>query len=490
MAFAQGTCPNCGAPLEFAIGSTISKVCEYCRHTVVRSDRGFAHLGKVADLAPTSALVAIGDEGTLGGRPIRILGRVQLDYGNGVWDEYYVAFDHGQAWGWLAYAQGRWHTTVPVPSSPVPQFHELAPEHDVLLGQAGRFRVAEVRAARIVSAEGELPGTFPVGFERHYADVHGVNSAFGTIDYGDRRAPPALFLGWIFPESALQIVQLGPRSAQKIKTTSLRCPSCGGDVPALTGGRAERLGCQYCGAVSDIAESKVIAQQELAREKALIPLGSRGTLGGVEYVCTALVRRMSTFEGERFEWDEFLLYGGGAGYAWLVRDPETGWSKVHAINLAELDLREMPAAVSLQDRRYRARNDNTATVVYVVGEVYWKCAVGETTDVADYEHGGDVLSREASPGEVQWSFSKPVPWPVVAHAFGLPVNAPGGRVVTSSSASTPAWVPTVFCLLLLALPIIWSWGWSRWNESQGASVSGGVVSTGTYRGGGIFSGGK
>ena len=99
MAVAQGTCPGCGAPIEFGVGSSIAKVCEYCRTTVVRSDRGLENLGKVADLAMTPSLIAVGDQGTLGGRPFEVLGRVQLDHGKGPWDEHYFGFDYGQAWG-------------------------------------------------------------------------------------------------------------------------------------------------------------------------------------------------------------------------------------------------------------------------------------------------------------------------------------------------------------------------------------------------------
>ena len=169
MAVAQGNCPSCGAPIEFSVGSSISKVCEFCRHTVLRSDRGLSELGKVADLADTPSLIAVGDEGTLAGRPFRVMGRVQLDHGKGPWDEYYVAFDYGQSWGWLAQAQGCWFVTSPVPGIAAPSFGELRPEVDVTLGAAGNFRVSEVKSATIVSAEGELPGAFPAGFSREWA---------------------------------------------------------------------------------------------------------------------------------------------------------------------------------------------------------------------------------------------------------------------------------------------------------------------------------
>jgi hypothetical protein len=155
MAVAQGTCPSCGAPIEFSVGSSIAKICDYCRATVYRTDRGFEDLGKVAAIADTPSLVAVGDQGKLGGRPFEVLGRVQLDHGKGPWDEYYVAFDHGRSWGWLAYAEGMWFVTVELPDKPqVPPFSSLRVEMDVPLGSAGIYRVVVVNTGTIAPAVG------------------------------------------------------------------------------------------------------------------------------------------------------------------------------------------------------------------------------------------------------------------------------------------------------------------------------------------------
>ena len=501
MAIAQGGCPNCGAPIEFALGASLAKVCEYCRHTVVRSDRGLEQLGKVADLAETPALIAVGDEGSLSGRQFRVMGRVQLDHGKGPWDEYYVAFDYGQSWGYLAYAQGQWLVTTPVPGIAVPAYEALRPELDVVLGNAGTFRVAEVKSGRIVSAEGELGGVFALGSQRFYADLWGKNRAFATIDYGDRSRPPEVFLGWAFPETAMSLVALGPRSANKVRATTLKCPSCGGDVPALAPDRSERLGCPYCGAVSDIAERRVISVQQVERSKPVIPIGSKGTLDGVEYLCLATVRRGSDFEmnplavdltrpqhselleGELYVWEEFLLWNQGLGFRWLVLDPETGWSFVNWLNPADLDLSEMPRAVKLEGRRYTRRNSNVARVTYVLGEVYWKCEIGETTRVMDFVHGERVLSREEGAGEVHWSQSSPLSWPAVAGAFQLPL-AKHARAARGNATGGSSWAFLVVVILALIVCGVMA------SALDGGAVGSAIGSPGIFRGGGIYSGGK
>src|SRR5690606_14423045 len=207
MAVNQGECPGCGAPIEFGVGSSIAKVCEYCGSTVVRRDHGLEDLGKVARLASTPSLIAVGDEGTLGGRPFKVMGRVQLDHGKGPWDEFYVSFDYGQAWGWLAFAQGHWYVTQQVPGLVVPPISSLQLEQDIQLGEQS-FRVAELKQGTIRSAEGELPEAFPAGFERHYVDLYGQNSAFATIDYGDQSGPYTVFIGYCFPESQMRAQQI------------------------------------------------------------------------------------------------------------------------------------------------------------------------------------------------------------------------------------------------------------------------------------------
>jgi hypothetical protein len=503
MPVSQGSCPACGATIEFGLGASLAKVCEHCRSTVLRTDRGLQDLGKVAALADTPSLIAVGDQGNLAGRPFEVLGRVQLDPGTGPWDEYYVAFDHGQAWGWLAYAQGRWHVTQLTRTGAVPSYAELQLESDVLLGELGEFRIAEIGVATVTSAEGELPDASPPGVKRYYADAYGIGGQFATFDYGDGASASSVFLGHVFAEPQLVVQQLGPRSVNRVRTTHLTCPNCGGEIPKLGGERSERLGCAYCGAVSDIAERRVISQQERLLQMPRIPIGSRGSLEGVEYLCLAYVKRSSVFEGETYAWEEFLIFASAVGFRWLINDPETGWLWTQSVSPADLDLVRMPRHVGYLGKRFTLRNNNVARVDYVIGEVYWKCTVGESVEVSDYAHERQLLSRELGPGEVNWSYSVPIRWNVIATAFGLARVEPAQK-----STGWVAW--TVFLLLavVIILCIAASMGDETANSDQAnpdqtspskPSGPSGVVIVGrgtsgssrsSYRGGGIFSSGK
>jgi hypothetical protein len=233
--------------------------------------------------------------------------------------------------------------------------------------------------------------------------------------------------------------------------------------------------------VSDIALRSVVAQQEKLLRAPDIPIGSQGTFQSASFVCIAYLRRGTSFDGEAYEWEEYLLFNQQVGFRWLVKDPETGWSWVSPVNLAELDLRSASSHVAYQQRRFKIRNENQARVLYVLGEVYWKCAVGETTSVADYVSGRDVLSREGDRAEVRYSLSSPIPWPVVARGFGLPVDGPGAPRASGGAGGGPGpgtVVAIVAALILLACVV------SYLDDDDGSSAGGTII------GGGVFSGGK
>jgi hypothetical protein len=478
MAILSGSCPSCGAPIEFQVGTSVAKVCEFCKATVYRTDRGLEDLGKVAAIANVPSLIAVGDSGKLGGRSFTVLGRVQLDHGKGPWDEYYVSYADGS--GWLAYAEGIWYATSESDRAiDVPDFESLRIEADVPLGEAGTFRVTEIKTARVASAEGEIPGGSLPGTARSYADLHGRNDGFATIDYGDRTRRHEVYLGRRFDERDLEIVEAGPRTAAKVKTDTIRCPNCGGDMPKLAGERAERIGCRYCGAVSDIAAQTVIARQEASMATPPIPIGARGRIGDVTWCSIAYLQRSADIEGERFAWEEMLLFAEGAGFRWLVKD-ETTWLFVDPVNIAELDLGGMPAVARYRGAGFRLRNRSTARVDYVLGEVYWKCEVGELVRTSDYVRGTEVLSREETPGEVRWSHSQAIPWPVLARAFDVSTGAAGGRFSTGgfgwemNAGAILAIVIVVVVVLALASAL------RDFDSGGGAPVYGG---SGWYYGG-------
>ncbi len=480
MAAAQGQCPGCGSPIEFRAGSSVTAVCKYCNTTSRRSDRGIENLGRMADLADTPTIVAVGDGGTIAGRGFVVLGRVQLQHDlGGVWDEWYLGFQGG-GWGWLAYAQGNFYVTSKMePAPPVPSMQQLRLEAPVQLGQAGVFRVVELKQAKIASAEGELPFAPRPGQPRYYADLVGPQAGFATLDWGEGNTPPEVFVGRQLPETQLAISQRAERVKKEVRLEGLNCPGCGAPLKLVAGNRVERIACIYCGTIAETVSQQIVARQQAARTQPLIPLGASGALNGGEYTVIGFVERSATLDDELFSWTEYLLFSQPIGFRWLVCD-EGNWLFVEPANLAEIDTSGFPDQVTWRGRTFHQRNQNQARVEYVLGEFYWKVTVGETVLATDFQSGTDLISREAMQSEVSWSYARQIPWSAIAAAFKV-TAAPPPVTASSGESSGSGTVNAIVGLIVILVFVLIACGSCMSMCGDGGS--------GTVRGGGTTGGG-
>ncbi|MFN7954305.1 MAG: DUF4178 domain-containing protein, partial [bacterium] len=177
-------CPQCGAPLRFEGAASLTTVCKYCRAGVARAGVELSTLGQVPDLVATDTRLALGMSGSIEGKGFVVLGRLQLDQGEGAWDEWYISWADGR-FGWLAEAAGTLiHTTKTDAPIEIPPFDSIQPGGALTLGRWGVFRVGEVGAGKFVSAEGELPFTADLGATYRFVDATGANDEYVTLDYG------------------------------------------------------------------------------------------------------------------------------------------------------------------------------------------------------------------------------------------------------------------------------------------------------------------
>lgn len=148
-------CPSCGAPLPIEHRFVRMVACRYCDTTSEVTDEGLDPTGKTARLAPLPTRFHVGQRGRLRGRPFQVLGRVRYAYDEGVWDEWYLAFDDGDA-GWLEEEDGQYTLSRREPlHTPAPGFEEarVGTRWDV---NGHPFFVTERCRARIAGAEGQL----------------------------------------------------------------------------------------------------------------------------------------------------------------------------------------------------------------------------------------------------------------------------------------------------------------------------------------------
>lgn len=450
----RARCPSCGAPIAFELGATLLKVCDQCGTAVARTGADVAGYGKVAALIPTPSVLKLGLQGDYeGAPPFRLVGRLQLDYGDGTWDEWLMGFTDG-SWAWLSEAQGRFHFMGQAELPPLPDFDAVRPGQTVDLGPPGTFVVAEVRTARFAAAAGELPFAVAPGSELRFADLSGPQGRLATIDYGAGNEAAALYVG-----SEVSLGQLGfsdlPTEEDRLKHVSgddLKCPQCGGPVELRAPDQARRVACSYCGslldAAHDLAVLEALAQPDLVP---VLPLGSKGRLRGVEWTVIGAMERSVTVEDVRYPWREYLLHQPREGFRWLV-EAKGHWSFVEAVGAGDVGERHgQPTYGGVTFKHFQS---GTATVDHVIGEFYWAVARGDETETEDYVAPPRMLSKEEAESEITWSLGTYVDAEEVWRAFGLAGSPPESEGIGPHQPWAGAPSKQVLARALLAVGVL------------------------------------
>src|SRR5262249_54491581 len=184
----------------------------------------------------------------------------------------------------------------------------------------------------------------------------------------------------------------------------------------------ERVGCPYCGSLLDLEAGNLRLLKSLkpGKYEPLIPLGTKGTLDGTTYEVIGYFVRSVRIEGEKFFWEEYLLYEPRAGFRWLVRSDDH-WNDVRPLPPGEVS-REGRTA-TYQGKSYTLYQRSAARMEYVVGECYWKVEVGETVEASDFIKPPEMLSQEVSltgkSEEINWSLGTSLPPAAVRSTFGV-----------------------------------------------------------------------
>ena len=460
----QASCPACGATIVFALGSSLLRVCEHCGVAVARKGANLANYGKVADLIPTPSVLALGMDGDYeGAPPFRLVGRLQLDWGKGSWDEWMLGFADG-SWAWLSEAQGRFHYMGHAPVPPVPAFDDLEVGHTLDLGKAGTFVVAEVRSARFATAQGELPFAIAPGSELHYADLSGPGGQFATLDYGTGHVAESLYVG---REVTLADLGLRPREAEDRRKVArgegLKCPQCAGPLEVRAPDQTQRIACPWCGsllaATHDLAILEALSKPPF---RPLLPLGTQGRLRGVPWTIIGVMERSVTVEGVRYPWTEYLLYEARHGFRWLV-EAKRHWSFVEPLNPGDVD----PNSATYGGERFAHFQSGQAEVDAVLGEFYWTVEQDEATATDDYVKPPRMLSKETTQdagrgklGEVNWSLGTYLPAEELWKAFAQKGDPPEPEGVAPHQPSPfgesigPVWKSAALAVAAIVLVFV------------------------------------
>ena len=420
----QVACPGCGAPVEFKSAASVMVVCGYCKTTLLKDAESVKNLGKMSEVFEDYSPLQIGSSGVYGGRGFSLIGRIQLQYSAGYWNEWYLLFDDGGN-GWLSDASGQYALTLEKRTSgALPLFEKLVP--GTTLRVSGQlYTISDVRTARCTGGQGELPFKVGPGWEARVADFR-AKDRFMTLDYSDPASArvyvgDGVDLGVLSVQLLRDPAQISDSAGRfRGKIAALKCPSCGAPLQAVTGITVQSL-CPSCHAQIDTASSTaVVLAAGAAVETAhfTLELGARTTLDGQSYTVLGAMRRR---EGDGSStWSEYLLYAPGKDFIWLVETDE-GWQRASVMN--RWPDWDGAANASFADRVFTQRSSYEAIVVFAVGSFNWRVAVGDRTRVIEFASHDTRLAAEITREEMTWSRSVPVPLDQVRAWFGEHVHA-------------------------------------------------------------------
>ena len=220
----------------------------------------------------------------------------------------------------------------------------------------------------------------------------------------------------------------GPATTATSSVKALNCTNCGGTLSLRAAGYTVSMVCEHCGATLDTTdpELRVIAQATAAITRPPIALGTRGVLRGETWEVVGYLERSDGEDG----WSEYLLFNPYRGYGWLVDD-----GRRFSYGFLLDSLPDMDGAQIVIDQGRGLDHDSgpyPVEVKFVVGEFYWRVAVGERVQVTDYVRPGTTVSCEENDSERTWSKLDLLEWGEAERAFGVEPRRP------DSGAPSPA----------------------------------------------------
>lgn len=409
----------------------------------------------MADLLEDYSPLQINTEGQYKGGKFTVIGRVQYQYTEGVWNEWYILFSNGKS-GWLSEASGNYVMSFVVAqhdiTAPADSYQISA--YKIIAGQ--KFTVTGIEKARCIAGEGELPFRVHSGFDTVVVDLTNETS-FASIDFSD--AKPTLFLGEQVVLSELFLKGLRETKSKAVTVKSFKCPACAAPVTVnIT--NTQTIVCNSCTALLDVSDKNVKTlrkYQNAANVKPRIELGSIGRFDGVDYQVTGFMRRQVAESVYKSQWDEYLLYHPIQGFRWLI-EAKGHWNlatQIQKFPKISNNWSNSSSEVYLE-KRFKHYEKYKSKVAYVLGEFYWRVSLDDATEVNDFISPPSMLSQEKTGKEVGWTQAEYIEYRDVETAFKLDglLPEPSGIAPNQPSAydaDTPSFIKAVSGFIVLGL---------------------------------------
>ncbi|MCE3607498.1 DUF4178 domain-containing protein [Massilia sp. P8910] len=430
------SCPSCGAEVQFKSHAAVMAVCGFCRATLLKDAESVKNLGTMSSVLEDYSPIQIGTSGTVGGRNFTVVGRIQLRYAEGMWNEWYVLYDDGSN-AWLGDSSGLFTLTAEREvAGALPAFDAIRVASVYSIDQQ-RYLASEKRSCECIAGQGELPFRVGTGWRIRVADFRS-GPLFLTLDYTDGETP-VVYTGVAVTLADMRCQLLRDdeqirASAGKYrgKVDTLDCPSCGSMINYLPG-VATKLICPACAAQLDAAGPKasvLAAGEKVERMRTTIKIGSKANINGSE--CT-VIGAMIRSPGGGPSWTEYLVYSTRINFFWLIETGD-GWYRADVMSDWPAWDPVDPEVARADKVGYKNIDDYVATVVAAAGAFNWRVAAGDRTRVIEFKYGKTSLAAEITGEEMTWSRSTPLAQDQVMAWFGNAAN----KANAVQGASPPA----------------------------------------------------
>lgn len=409
----------------------------------------------MADLLEDYSPIQVNTEGQYKGGSFTVVGRVQYQYTEGVWNEWYILFNNDKT-GWLSEVSGNYVISFMVPqhdlSASVDSYQVAAAK--MIAGQ--KFFVTGIETSRCIAGEGELPFVVQSGFDTTVVDLTNETS-FASIDFSE--SEPRLYLGEQVALHDLFLKGIREVKAQTVAIKSFKCPSCAAPV-SVNISSTVAIVCRSCAALLDVSDKNVKTlkkYQNAANIKPRIELGSSGRFEGVDFQVIGFMRRQVVESIYRSQWDEYLLYHPTGGFRWLI-EARGHWnfaSQLQKFPKISNNWSNSSSEVYI-DKKFKHYEKYQSRVIYVLGEFYWRVSLDDTTEINDFIAPPSMLSQEKTGKELSWTQAEYIDYRDVEAAFklnkllpepsGIAPNQPSGF-----ESDTPAFISAVSRFLTIGL---------------------------------------
>ena len=194
-------CPSCAGEVQLKIKHCKLIRCDYCGCPLLLEDNSVKNLGEQSSLAEIPSILKLGHNFQYLKERFMPYGRVQYDYGDGVWEEWWV-ITAKQTGLWISIDEGDIAIQTPFKVDRATR-ESLAHFDHLQIGEkieiAGKqYKVTEKNSASCMGIEGQLPKVILAGDSMNYIDLSSSKGDIMTLEY-DKKGLNLFQGSWIDP---------------------------------------------------------------------------------------------------------------------------------------------------------------------------------------------------------------------------------------------------------------------------------------------------